>query len=271
MSARLEQADRLQRSDPLEAYRIYDEVLTESTNHILKDEQFVKRLASAEQSRTDLYQKVQDKIRVQEAERHRLAEEEARKKAAEQQSIAKEQERKLAADEAQRVRESKRRADEYRRKQAAALYRNVPNSARNALNAVKKVEARIEIGVSFGDYASVVGDAWFEVKIFIESPDGKKVPEFSMLLTKAVSDYKLALEIWQNKIKHSTLYGGVDVEMLQQTCWAQAGEWITLAESLLEDESVQIALESIADIPKFEKDLDAEWRKIEDKILHRGR
>ena len=52
ISAKLEEADRLQQSDPLAAYKTYDEVLKEAKQHKITDEQFAKKLANAEKSRT---------------------------------------------------------------------------------------------------------------------------------------------------------------------------------------------------------------------------
>ena len=107
-----------------------------------------------------------------------------------------------------------------------------------------------------------MGEAWADVKIFVELPDGKNLAEFSLLLSKAIQDYKLALNIWHDKIEYSSLYEGRDVELLQQLCWVQAGERIKLAESLLDVENTEKALETIAALPENEKDLDAEWKKI---------
>ena len=60
VSAKLEEADRLQQSDFLAAYKKYDEVLKEAKQHKIKDEQFANKLANAEKSRTAMYQKVQE-------------------------------------------------------------------------------------------------------------------------------------------------------------------------------------------------------------------
>ena len=199
-----------------------------------------------------------------------MAEEEASRVAAEKQRIAQEEERNRDAAESRRIAEDKKRAEEKRREQAVSVYRNAPQSVRNALNVVKKVEARTEIGINYRDYSSVVGEAWGDVKIFVESPDGKTIPEFCVLLTKAVRDYKLALDIWQNKIQWPTLYGDrTDVEVLMQACWMRAGKYIKLTESLLDAEQTKKALETIASLSDKEEDFDAEWKKINDKVLHR--
>ena len=150
------------------------------------------------------------------------------------------------------------------------MYRNAPESARMTLNVLKKVEARTEVGITFADYSTVVGQAWAEVKIFIESPAGKSLPEFSVLLTRAVADFKLALDIWQKRIRWPTLYGDrTDVEAIQQFCWMRAGTRIKLAESLLDVKKTEKALESFAALAGNDVDLDAKWKKVEDDILKR--
>ncbi len=148
------------------------------------------------------------------------------------------------------------------------MYANAPQSARNALNAVKKVEARTEVGIRYENYSTVVGEAWADVKIFIESPEGKNLQEFDTLLAKAIANYKLAADIWQNKIQWPTLYADrTDVEALQQECWIQAEGWITLAESLLDAKRTAKTLESMDEISGKAADLNAKWKDIEKKIL----
>ena len=116
VSARLEEAGRLENSDPLAAYKIYDEVLKEAQQHKVTDVQFSTKLAGTGKSRTALYPKVEAQIRAGEAEKQRLVEEEAKRAAVEKQRLVEEDSRKHAAEEAQRVAEEKRQAEEKRRR-----------------------------------------------------------------------------------------------------------------------------------------------------------
>ena len=75
--AKLKEADGLQKSDPVAAHKIYDDVLKEAKQHKTTD-LLSSELASAEKAMTALYAKVQDKSRAQEAEKRRAAEDEAR-------------------------------------------------------------------------------------------------------------------------------------------------------------------------------------------------
>ena len=50
--------------------------------------------------------------------------------------------------------------EQKRIKRAALAYRSVPSSARDALNAVEKLESRIEVGMNHGDYITLVGETW---------------------------------------------------------------------------------------------------------------
>jgi hypothetical protein len=97
-TAQLDKADRLQKYDPVGAYKIYEDVLNETKKHKLKDEQFISRLANAEKSRSAIYPVVQEKKRAEEAERPRQADEQARREAAEQDRLAKEERKKRAAE-----------------------------------------------------------------------------------------------------------------------------------------------------------------------------
>jgi chemotaxis protein histidine kinase CheA len=265
VSAMLEEADRLQQADPFKAYKAYEEVLNESKKHKITDERFSKMLANAEKSRTALYPRVQDQIRAEEAEKQRRAQEEARLAEAEKQRRADEENQKRAADAARRIAEEKRRREDQRRKDAVSVYRNAPQSARNALNVVKKVGARIEVGINYANYSSVVGEAWGDVKIFVESPEGKALPDFSDLLVKAVADYKSALNVWQDKINYPSLASGatrLELDVLMQRCWQRAGKRTQMAEALLDPELTENTLETIAQVQGDEEDFDEKRHSI---------
>ena len=93
--------------------------------------------------------------------------------------------------------------EQKRIKRAALAYRSVPSSARDALNAVEKLESRIEVGMNHGDYITLVGETWVAVKLFVESADGKSLPELSDLLRETMCCYKDGAEAWQKKIESS--------------------------------------------------------------------
>jgi hypothetical protein len=264
LSAKLEQADQLQQSDPLAAYKTYEEVLKETQQHKVTNQSFSEKLASAGRSRDALYQKVKDKILAEEAEKQRQAQEEARRAAAEKQRIAEEQEQARAIERAQKIAEDNHRAEEKRRKEAVQAYRNVPQSARNAANTVKRLEARTEVGINYADYSRAVGEAWGEVKVFVESPEGKAVPDFSLLLTNAIADYKTAITAWHWKIEWSSLDRGVSDALgeLQQLCWERAGKRLQIAEALLDPEKTEKALAAIARAEKNDEDFNAKLHGI---------
>ncbi len=263
--ARLEEADRLQQSDPLAAYKIYDEVLKEAKQHKVTDEQFAQKLANAEKSQAAAHQKVQKNIRAEEGEKQRLAEEEAKRVAEVRRRIAQDEERKRAAEE-------NIRAEEKRLKELIAAYRNAPQSARNALNAVKKVEARTEVGINYKDYSTVVGEAWADVKIFTESPDGKKLPEFSFLLVSAMGKYRLTLDTLHEddeRVRSHTNFDEVRLvssTLLQQCCGA-AHRRIDMAESLLTAEDIAAALLRVLRLQKTDAHYEATVRSVQADVI----
>jgi hypothetical protein len=262
ISAELEEADRLKQSDFLTAYKTYDEVLKEAKRHKITSELFAQKIADAEKSKTALYPKVQKKIKADEAEQRRLAEEESRHATEEKQRIAQEKEH-------QRVAEEKKREEEKRLKDAIAEYHNVPQSARNALNAVKKLEARTEVGVSYQEYSTVVGEAWGDIKVFAESSEGKKLPEFSFLLVSAMGKYKLALDIWQDKVQRYVQYYPTPLlsGVLQQQCWGAANRRIDVAELLITGEDIAAALLKVLRIQKTDAKYEATVRSIQADLI----
>jgi uncharacterized protein YbaR (Trm112 family) len=140
VSARLDEADRLQQSDPLGAYKAYDEVLHETQQHKIAGEELSRKLAAAENSKTALYPKVQEKIRAEEAEKQRVAAEEAKRVAAEKQRRAGE-EAKLAAAETQRAAEQQERK---RAAEIAASRPEVPKANTDPVGAIKELLTVIE-------------------------------------------------------------------------------------------------------------------------------
>jgi len=265
VSAKLEEADRLQQSDPFAAYKAYDEVIKETKQHKIKEEQLAKRLANAEKSQAALYPKVQKKVRAEEAEKQRRVEEEARRVAVAKQRVAEEEERKHAAEEAQRLAEEKERAEEKRRKEAVSVYCDAPQSARNVLNMLKKLQARTEVGITYADYLRAVGETWGDVKIFAESPDGKKLPELSLLAVKIAGDYETASKAWHWEIEWSFDKSSktfIALGRLQQACWSRAVMRLRLAESLLNAGEVEEALKTIAADKGHDEDFNAKLDSI---------
>ena len=259
----LAEADRLKQSDPLFAYKAYNEVIKESQQHTITDTELLKKLEVAAQARSALYQTVQEKLQEEEAEKRRHKEEKAKQAAEEKRQLIKEQERKRAVEEAEKIALEKQRRKEKRCKEAVLVYRNAPKSARDVLNAVKRVEARTEIGVIYRDYTVLIGETWADVKIFIESPDSKKLPEFSLLIAKSIADYKLALDVWKNKIDSSLAKGHESkLDELLQLCWQRAGSRLSLAESLLDTEDMAITLEMVELSLGNEEDYDAKRTSI---------
>ena len=59
-------------------------------------------------------------------------------------------------------------------------------SAKEAFKALKKVEARVETGVSYKDYPQVIADAKAEVNMFLEGKEAKKIPQFTEHIKKAM-------------------------------------------------------------------------------------
>lgn len=142
-----------------------------------------------------------------------------------------------------------------------SAYRNVPQSAHEALTVVKKVEARTEVGINYRDYSTLVGEAWADVKVFADSSDGKAVPEFTALLLSTMSKQKLALDTWQQKIEDSYSFD-VAYDMVLQGCWRAAGRRLKVAESLLSGDDVPLAISRAATLQKSDDTYEETIRSL---------
>lgn len=67
----------------------------------------------------------------------------------------------------------------------------------DAIKALKKLEAKAEVGMSYQKYLDALGDANAEVKVFIDSPSGKQNPQLTKSLNKVIDHYKDATELWK--------------------------------------------------------------------------
>lgn len=81
----------------------------------------------------------------------------------------------------------------------------IPQSAILAYKALKKVEARTEVGVSRRDYPEVIAEAKVAVNLFLESPESKTVPELTQSLEKAMKHYTDASNLWDVNNNHPDL------------------------------------------------------------------
>lgn len=112
---------------------------------------------------------------------------------------------------------------------------------------MKKLEAKTEVGINYRDYSTIVGEAWGDVKLFIDSPEGKAVPELSDLLASAVSKYKLALDVWRGKLQDGdTAFDEELSDIVLQECWRAVGQRVKVVESLVSGDGMRSALSRAA-------------------------
>ena len=70
-------------------------------------------------------------------------------------------------------------------------------SAKEAILALKKIEASCQSGISYMDYGPAVSDAKAPLNSFAGSEQAKKSPELTDSLNKVMSHYEYAGKIWQ--------------------------------------------------------------------------
>lgn len=73
-------------------------------------------------------------------------------------------------------------------------------SAKDALMALKKLEARIQGGVTYRDYGSALGEAKFPLNLYFESSEAKKYSDLSSSLRNAMYHYDVASRVWEFKM-----------------------------------------------------------------------
>jgi len=69
----------------------------------------------------------------------------------------------------------------------------------DAFKSLKKVEAKIESGVSYEAYPQVLADAKQKVDMFLESSKAKTYPQFAYHIKTAMDYYMTAEDVWDIK------------------------------------------------------------------------
>lgn len=85
-------------------------------------------------------------------------------------------------------------------------------SAKEAVLALKKLEARVQSGVSYRDYGQALGDAKFPVNLYLESED-KKNPALVESIKKTMEHYEVVGRVWQWCVENHSGNLPVDIEL----------------------------------------------------------
>lgn len=78
-------------------------------------------------------------------------------------------------------------------------------TAKDAVRALKKLEARCQAGISYRDFAPAIGDAKLYVNLYTESEEAKKNPKLVLAITEAMANYQFANSIWSRKFSDGTI------------------------------------------------------------------
>jgi len=82
-------------------------------------------------------------------------------------------------------------------------------SARDAVKALKRIEARADMGISYNEYVLAVADARVEVQMYMESHEAKQKAALTDLIKKILEHYETAREVWKNKVSRTQDLGTV--------------------------------------------------------------
>jgi hypothetical protein len=74
-------------------------------------------------------------------------------------------------------------------------------TAKEAIYGLKKLEARVEAGISYRDYSPALGEAKFPVNLYLESQEAKNNPELASLIEKVMVHYEQAGFVFKEKIE----------------------------------------------------------------------
>jgi hypothetical protein len=73
-------------------------------------------------------------------------------------------------------------------------------SAKDAYKALKKIEAKVEVGIGYKDYMNTLGDAQYEVNLYSQSAEATKESDAVSLMKNVLNHYRLAGVVWGNMV-----------------------------------------------------------------------
>ncbi len=76
-------------------------------------------------------------------------------------------------------------------------------SAKEAVNALKKLQVQCETGISYRDFSPALAEAKFPVKQYLESHEGNQYKDFSITLNSALLIYESVNAMWNYKFSSS--------------------------------------------------------------------
>lgn len=268
VTAQLDEVAKLRDSDPALACKRYGEILREARQHVVTDAALGHRLAEAGTSWEALKADLEAKWRAEEAERARVAAAEQAKRERVEAEAAKrrEEERQAKAEEARRLAEQRKHYEDEKRAAEAVKqarigpYVHAPKDARDILKALRKLDAKLDIGAKPDAFSQMVGDAWADAKVWIESPEAAPIPEFTFLIESAVQKYKLSIKAWA-VLAAAEGHGEGSNKVLQE-CWRGARRRLIAAQFLISGDDPSHLLTVVAHLHETDANYDSTVRKI---------
>ena len=88
-------------------------------------------------------------------------------------------------------------------KEADQFKEQANQPAKDAIAALQKLEARFIAGISYRDYAPVLGETFHQVRVFWESTGAAEKPELVASIKKVLFHYAMIKEVWDDEFKES--------------------------------------------------------------------
>ena len=143
-------------------------------------------------------------------------------------------------------------------------------SSADVYKTLKKLEARIQIGINHNDYVAALGDAQYKMNMFVETQESKKKPKLVESLNKTIAHYIYAKNLFDDwvggtKCLQAKLSGN-EIEVLKE----YSKEMVNKANIIIKDypeASKAISNGNCSDgYMDIKKVMDIVWRKASDEL-----
>jgi hypothetical protein len=82
-------------------------------------------------------------------------------------------------------------------------------SARDAVKQLKRIEARVDMGINYNEYVLAVADARVEVQMYLESHEAQQKAALTAIIKKILEHYETSREVWKIKVSKTQDLGTV--------------------------------------------------------------
>ena len=130
------------------------------------------------------------------------------------------------------------------------------SASAKTINALKKLETNIEVGISYNDYEPALRDAQTRLKMFLQDPEAKTKPKLTTSLQKVMNHYIVAGTLFKQLTDRKDCLGPTEAKLILDA-YPEASTAIATGDGVLGCKSGWMNVKTVMMII---------WRKASDEL-----